>query len=292
MSRSERAWQLRLRVLTIAWGLPVTVVFLRVGGWLLALGSVVLAVFALGEFWGLGRFLGVAGRPRWEVLGAAVLILAGASIGMGRFLAALAAALVVVMLAAVVRGSAQRGGASLRQELETSVWAILALLYIPWLLGYVLLMRHTSPAALEFPRTLGAVVLVWLGDVGAFIVGGLAGRHRLAEAISPGKSVEGAVAALALGAVGGTLAAPLLALPLAAGAVVGAALGAAGLLGDLWESLLKRGAGVKDSGASLPGHGGVLDRFDSLLVGAPVGYWLMDRVPWTELAHWLGPLWR
>jgi phosphatidate cytidylyltransferase len=117
-------------------------------------------------------------------------------------------------------------------------------------------------------------VVVWLGDIAAFYVGTRFGRHRLAPRVSPHKSWEGSLAALVaagLGAVGFTL--------WRGGSIdwllVGLALptSMAAQLGDLVESLIKRGAGVKDSGNLLPGHGGFLDRIDALLVATPV-WWL------------------
>lgn len=117
--------------------------------------------------------------------------------------------------------------------------------------------------------------VVFAGDVCA-LYGGLAlGRHQLAPAISPKKTVEGAVCGLAGSCVGGgvfslgffpsSAPGPLIALA--------ALLGAAGQLGDLWESTLKRRAKVKDSGTILPGHGGVFDRLDSILLTVPVLYY-------------------
>jgi phosphatidate cytidylyltransferase len=120
-----------------------------------------------------------------------------------------------------------------------------------------------------------AMVCVTLSDAGAFYVGSAFGRHRMAPIVSPKKSWEGAV-----GGVLGSLAGALLAhewffqrLPLAHAMALGVLLCAAGVLGDLAESTLKRAVGVKDSSALLPGHGGVLDRIDSLLVAAPVLYY-------------------
>ncbi len=275
------------RAATIAWGLPVVVGCLWAGGWFLALGGALLALAALREFWGLGRAFGVPAGLRWEVALAALVVLAGAELGPARFDAGLATALVLVVAGGVVRAAATRSGADLRAALGGSVWAILGTLYIPWLLGFVLLIRQGAPGALDVPRSLALIAFVWCPDVVAFLVGARFGRHRLALPISPGKSVEGAVVAVAVAAVLGAAGSRLVGLPVWAGGGIGAAVGLAGLVGDLWESLLKRGAEVKDSGGGLPGHGGVLDRFDSLLLAAPAAYWLFDRVPWSAF-HLLG----
>jgi len=119
-----------------------------------------------------------------------------------------------------------------------------------------------------------ALVLNWLGDIGAYYVGRSLGRHKLAPIVSPGKTWEGAAASLGASlffgffflhwAIPAVL--PAAALALTAGANV------AGQFGDLCESALKRGAGVKDSGSLLPGHGGWLDRVDSTLFTLPVVY--------------------
>ena len=113
-----------------------------------------------------------------------------------------------------------------------------------------------------------AIVPTWAADVAAYLVGTAVGRRRIAPSISPGKTLEGTLAgfvacALAVVAVGAAFG-----LPRAAAAIVAIGLGPVGLAGDLLESLVKRRAGVKDSGAILPGHGGLLDRLDSLTAGA------------------------
>jgi phosphatidate cytidylyltransferase len=127
---------------------------------------------------------------------------------------------------------------------------------------------------------LAVVLSTWAGDSAAYLAGRTFGRHRLAPAVSPGKTIEGAV--------GGLLAAVLVstavfgvsgALPAWAGALVGAGLGVCGQLGDLSESFLKRQAGVKDSGDLIPGHGGMLDRVDALLFAFPAAllmFWITE----------------
>ena len=126
-----------------------------------------------------------------------------------------------------------------------------------------------------------AVVGPVAADVGGYAFGRLFGRRPLAPAVSPNKTVEGAIggvvlavlvtAAFVLGSEG-RLELPVSPLDALLLALVGAV---AGLIGDLFESLLKRWSGVKDTGVFLPGHGGVLDRIDSLLVGLPVGYYFV-----------------
>jgi phosphatidate cytidylyltransferase len=120
---------------------------------------------------------------------------------------------------------------------------------------------------------------VWLGDSAALFVGKLIGKHKLAPRVSPGKTVEGVAGQLAGSALGVAAGRALFFSDLAPVLawtdvfLLGALLAGASILGDLAESALKRGAGVKDAGGLFPGHGGVLDRIDSLLFAAPVMYY-------------------
>jgi phosphatidate cytidylyltransferase len=136
--------------------------------------------------------------------------------------------------------------------------------------------RSGADTALGLGWYLLAQIVTWLTDVGAYLVGRSIGRNKLAPAISPGKTVEGGIGGLILGALASLGCAWAFGLPLhplvALG--VGAVLSAIGQAGDLAESLIKRQAGVKDSGSLIPGHGGVLDRIDSLLVVVTVTYYL------------------
>lgn len=114
--------------------------------------------------------------------------------------------------------------------------------------------------------------LAWLGDTGGYFAGRAFGKHKLYEAVSPKKTVEGAVGGIASTVLGILLLGHLLLpkvpwLHLTVLAVMGAV---AGILGDLGESLLKRSVGVKDSGGIVPGHGGILDRIDAVLITAPM----------------------
>jgi phosphatidate cytidylyltransferase len=146
---------------------------------------------------------------------------------------------------------------------------VLALLYIPLLLGHFIWLRHLSD---------GEWWIFWLfmvimaGDTGAFYCGRAFGKTKLYPAVSPGKTWAGAAggitAAVIVGAAVGHWALPWESLAIMAGLAL--VLAIVGLLGDLFESMLKRQAEVKDTSGLLPGHGGMLDRLDSLLFAAPV----------------------
>jgi phosphatidate cytidylyltransferase len=115
------------------------------------------------------------------------------------------------------------------------------------------------------------LAIVWLGDTAAYYVGSRIGRHKLAPVISPKKSWEGSIAGFAVGLAAAVVWSLVRLERLDPGVLAAAAVtAAAAQVGDLVESMIKRGAGVKDSGHVLPGHGGLLDRMDALLFAAPV----------------------
>lgn len=119
-----------------------------------------------------------------------------------------------------------------------------------------------------------ALIVSWVGDIGAFYVGRAFGKHRLAPVVSPKKSLEGAAAAVVTAIVlaGAYLVYFVPGVTIAEAVLLTVAANIAGQFGDLAESAMKRGAGVKDSGTILPGHGGLLDRVDSALFTLPVIY--------------------
>jgi len=121
--------------------------------------------------------------------------------------------------------------------------------------------------------------LVWANDMVAYFIGTRYGRHKLAPRISPGKSWEGAIAGLLVAGGIGAISGSLFGLSFGGGALFGGVISIAAQVGDLFESTLKRLAGVKDSGTVLPGHGGILDRFDGVLFAAVVGFSLLRA--WT-----------
>ena len=146
--------------------------------------------------------------------------------------------------------------------------------------GYLPLMAVTVALMLARPdgarEALIFVLLTVCSDTGAYAAGVLFGRHPMAPAISPNKTWEGLAGSLALGLTAGGLSLPLLLhAQVWPGLVLGAAAVAAATLGDLVESMIKRDLAIKDMGSVLPGHGGVLDRIDSLLLVAPVSWLLL-----------------
>ena len=149
---------------------------------------------------------------------------------------------------------------------------LLGVCYCAWLLGHAIWLRALprGPAL-----TIYGAGVTWCGESAAYFVGRRLGRHPLAPRLSPGKTVEGGVAQMIVSTLAGIAGAPVVRLPLAEGAAIGVLLGAVGQIGDLSESFLKRSAGAKDAGRLIPGHGGLLDRLDSLLFNIPaLYYWL------------------
>lgn len=150
-------------------------------------------------------------------------------------------------------------------------------LYTSLAFATLILIRKVDPGMTGALVTFGVMFSVWVNDAFAYFVGSALGAHKLAPRISPNKSVEGFLGGL----VGSVLVWVLLAafvltdLSLPVAALFGAVVGVVGVVGDLFESRLKRGAGVKDSGNVLPGHGGLLDRSDSMLFGSTAALFLL-----------------
>jgi phosphatidate cytidylyltransferase len=179
--------------------------------------------------------------------------------------------LVVLGIALIVLALAMRGD-DLAKSLPRATLLLAGIVYVFGCWKCAIPLRELNPHWLMY-----ALLVNWVGDMGAYYVGRPWGRHKMAPRVSPNKSWEGAAASVAasvlvagaylLHFVPGVAVAQAVALTVAANA--------AGQLGDLTESAMKRGAGVKDSGTMLPGHGGFLDRVDSTLFSLPLIYaWL------------------
>ena len=154
--------------------------------------------------------------------------------------------------------------------------ALLIAVYVPFLAGFALLLAAPDDGA---RRVVAMLVGVVLSDTGGYVAGVFFGRHPMAPTVSPKKSWEGLAGSLVITAAGSSvLLYHLLHVAWWYGAVFGLAVSAAAVLGDLAESLIKRDLGVKDMSRLLPGHGGLMDRLDSVLFAAPTAYAVLALV--------------
>lgn len=276
----------RKRLTTAAVLVPLLFLAIVLGGPFFLVAVMALSGVAAWEFFGLAAARGH--RPR---------VVTGIGLAVA-FPAALAAAtreplLVPALLVVAVFGiaMAQLLDSAGEEAIAAVSVTVLGAVWVGLFFGHLVLLRELPAELPGMPGWFGAllvavpVLLTWANDTAAYFVGHRWGRRKLLPRVSPGKSVEGAVGAL--------LATVLLAFPVlwAANAwvrlfgpedalAVGALVGLAAPCGDLIESAFKRDAGVKDTSRLIPGHGGVLDRFDSLLVTGPVFYYWLR---WTIL---------
>lgn len=147
-----------------------------------------------------------------------------------------------------------------------------------------LLFLQISQGVYMWQLPLTVFILTWCSDTFAYLVGRAIGRRKLYEALSPGKTLEGFAGGVILTAAAGAFLGHIWEFGLAAGFMLGALVSVAGTAGDLFESALKRKAGIKDSGSFLPGHGGALDRFDAFLFASVVVYswYTLISILWHE----------
>jgi phosphatidate cytidylyltransferase len=256
------------RILVGVAAIPIVLGVVYLGGWWVFGLAAVAAGIALHEYWLMTRPL----RPLAPAgyLGAA-LALAAAEVGDVGWM--IGGAMTAFALAFVLKAVSDT-----RQAATTSISAtVMGTMWIGLGLGFLILVRELP----EHGRLAAFTVLlaVWAGDTFAYFGGRLVGRHKMAPRTSPGKTWEG----FFFGAAA-TVFVTFVALyeqdflTIAESLVLGAVLAVAAPLGDLFESLLKRDAGVKDSGSLLGGHGGMLDRLDAFLFAAPAAYFAILAV--------------
>jgi phosphatidate cytidylyltransferase len=253
------------RVLVAVVGLPVVLALVYVGGWWLFALVAVAAVLALHEFALMTRSL----RPvTLAAYAGALLTLFGAQLGGLDW--TVAGFVTTLLLAFVLHWVGQT-----RQSATVAIAAtVLGTAWIGLCLAHLLLLRDTPNHGRL--ATFAVLLAVWAGDIGAFFAGRLIGRHKLAPALSPGKTWEGFVF--------GTLATVFVAfvtlykqhfISITDSIILGLVISVAGPLGDLFESGMKRDMQVKDSGRLLGGHGGVLDRLDAPLFAFVAAFYLL-----------------
>ncbi len=255
------------RLLTAAVGIPVAVVAVWAGGWVMAAAAGVVVAVGAWEFYSLSQRAGYS--PAWGVgvVGAGALPLVAHLDPRW-----LSSTLALVVLASLGAELVLRRGRVMANAAGTALGTV----YVGVFGAHWVLLREL-PAGMAL--TFLVLASTWCADTAAYFVGRWLGRRKLAPALSPNKTVEGAAGGVVGGLVGAGAAAAYFGLPVEWAVAGGLSCALSGQLGDLWESAVKREAQAKDSGWVLPGHGGVLDRFDGLLFSGVVAYYLFAL--WT-----------
>ncbi len=303
------------RVLTALVAIPVILLLCVLGGWYFFIFTAVLSTLALSEFYSLAA---AKGAKPLTLAGSAAGVAVNCAFFSSQLRNAVSGALdsagisfpfpsgdqlvVIIIVLGVALLSIRelfRNDGSAILNLSTTLFGVMyvALFFGTWIgiremftsvdppVAHHFLMRGLDTGERAIYAFGGATVIsvfamIWICDSAAFHVGRSIGKHKLFPRVSPNKSWEGAIAGF-LGAIAAAVAARYLVLgylSLPQAVMLGAIVGTVGQLGDLLESLLKRDAGVKDSSNLIPGHGGVLDRFDSLLLVSPVVYLYLDFI--------------
>jgi phosphatidate cytidylyltransferase len=242
--------------------LPVVLGVAYLGGWWLFALVAVAAVVSLHEYWLMAR--GLAPLAPAGYVGAALALVGAELSGLGWMVGGV---LVTFALAFLLKAVSEARAAATAAVSST----VMGALWIGGGLAFLLLLRDLPQHGRLALYTV--LLAVWAGDTLAYFGGRLLGRHKMAPSTSPGKTWEGFVfgsAATIFVAFVAMYKQDFLSIPQSI--VLGVILAVVGPLGDLFESLLKRDAGVKDSGALLGGHGGMLDRLDAFFFAAPAAY--------------------
>lgn len=264
---------MRSRVISALIVAPLVLAVVAVGGIYLTVMVVGLGIAAVAEFYGLGRGSGLQPSVALGVAGVAAFAVAG-HLGSETWLGAILAGLVIASLTVqtVTAGSSNAVG--------NPAVTVFGASYVGWALATFLLLRRLGGPSAGLGHVVSMVLAVWGTDIGAYFLGSALGKHKLAPDVSPNKSLEGAIFGLVAGAATGVGARAFGAalgwwpgISIWHAAVLAAMASVAGQAGDLAESAMKRNARVKDSGVFMPGHGGVLDRIDSVLFAIPVVYY-------------------
>jgi len=273
------ASELSKRLVVAAVGIPVCIAVAYAGGVVFAAGLGVLSYLAASE---IGAMLGERSRRSMNRVGAflAGLFPLAALLGGPQAIGWLVVGCLLGLL-----GFATLRIPPVEMPFQTAAITFTAVLYVGGLLSFGVSLREFLPDRLEGTLLFFLpVVVTWVVDTAAYTGGRAMGRRKMAPAISPNKTVEGGLSGLLAGPVAAVayawIALPDIAVGLGVGRllVLGVVLAAAAILGDLVESSLKRECGVKDSSALLPGHGGLLDRMDSLLWTIPVAYFFFATI--------------
>jgi phosphatidate cytidylyltransferase len=266
---------LRQRLLVILLLLPVGLCLILLGGWFY-LGAIALILGSAAWEWA-GLFQTGGLRPARLLVVVAVVCLAAARQLSGFSTAPMLLSLICLADMAWHLVDYERGAAHSGTDLTVT---LAGSLYLGWVGSYLISLRSLPGGG---QRLLTVLLIIWLADTAAYAVGKTWGKRRLAARLSPKKTWEGYLAGIAAGALAGALlvpvwhalGAPAPEMAVGHGLLLGLAIGTLAPLGDLGISMIKREMGVKDSSKLLPGHGGMLDRIDSWLWAAVIGYYLV-----------------
>jgi len=265
------------RLLTAVIGIPVILIAIKFGGipYLVLVTGIIL--FALNEYFFLLKYGKYNAHPVPAYV-MSVMLLSSIYISGAKLIPAMdgfstsvvfSAGLILFFLFEIITGN-PRGSMG---RIGVSVFGVFA---VCWTLSHLLLIRDMRPKGEYYTYYL--FFLIWIVDTAAYGFGMKLGRHRLAEKISPKKSIEGAIGGFLTGIIVSILLRQIFGLyefTVSEIAIVGLIITALAYLSDLAESLIKRDVGLKDSDVLLPGHGGILDRFDSFLLTAPLFYYYL-----------------
>lgn len=273
---------MKTRILTAAVALPLIIASIILplwwpqGAWLF----VAIAAFALGaglfEFYSLTKKLELKADAAIGYLWAAALFVGFLFDAPSRqpeaLLATNAAFLIILLISQTFRFKADFS------KMLTGIGVtMLGVMYVAFLGGFIVATRtgFESRPGLSMHLLGYFFIVIFASDTGAYFAGRAFGKHKLAPAISPGKTVEGLIGGMVAAAGGAAVATVTFfpELPYQASIPLAIVLAVVGVLGDLAESAMKRGSKTKDAASILPGHGGLLDRLDSLLFGAPILYY-------------------
>lgn len=263
------------RIATAIIGIIAAFYIVNYGQWVFAAAVLALALLAWLEYCNMMFVREIEVSPHLGII-SIILVWGTAWLGNSHETVAILVLATFMILARTVLAHAHF-------TLHGAVYTIAGVMYVGLSFAYLIMLRFldgTFPIVTNLGSLPAGAAYVWLALVGtwasdtfAFFIGSKFGKHKLAPAISPGKTWEGAAGGVFGSVIGVVILASLFRLPLHHGAAIGLLVGLVAPLGDLVESSIKRYAGVKDSGRLLPGHGGVLDRFDSIMFVAPAVYY-------------------
>lgn len=242
--------------------------------WTMALEVLTIGILGLNEFYNLAFRKGIRPSKATGILCGFILFCTSFAYNERHYADTLTLLILYTLIVFICRKSYH-----VSTFIDSGV-TILGYLYVAWLFSFIILLRKPTGLVAIGPWHLeqGAVCVMFLvfatsfSDIGAFFIGKFFGRRKLCPGISPGKTVEGSIGGVVAAVITSGIWGYVTGLPLIHCAILAVLISVFAQIGDLWESILKRDVSVKDSGDIIAGHGGVLDRFDSLFITAPVAY--------------------